>query len=279
MLLCVNSEWQGCGSPELEAGSRLLARELFSELPVLDMGAAERGDLDMRDGVFALDRVSDRFSTTLAALEAATPDRIFTVGGTCGSEAAPVAYLSARYERLGTVWLDAHGDLNTPASSPSGHFHGMVLRTLLGDGPEEFTSHIAVPLSAPGVVVAGARDLDQPERDFIESAGVGLIEGWPDDVATLVSTRLRDAGITHLYVHIDVDVFDPTTFGDALFSVPGGPSLDSVSAALRQLLTAFDVVGVGLVESCGRVPGAAGVLKRFLVDSELWPAPPTCASS
>ncbi|MHB1342084.1 MAG: arginase family protein [Coriobacteriia bacterium] len=278
MLLCVNSEWQGCDSPELEVGSRLLARELFGELPVLDMGAAERGGLDIRDGVFALDCVSDRFRTTLAALEAAAPERIFTVGGTCGSEAAPVAYLSARYERLGAVWFDAHGDLNTPASSPSGHFHGMVLRTLLGDGPEEFTSHIVVPLSAQGVVVAGARDLDEPEREFIESAGVGLIEGWPDDVAVQVSTRLLDTGITHLYVHIDVDVFDPAKFGDALFSVPGGPSLDSVSAALRQLVAAFDVVGVGLVESCGRVPGAAVVLKRFLVDSELWPAALASAS-
>jgi arginase len=272
VLFCVNSEWQGCDSPELEAGSRQLARELFGELPVLDMGAAGRCGLDTRDGVFALDCVSDRFRTTLAALEAAAPERIFTVGGTCGSEAAPVAYLSSRYERLGTVWLDAHGDLNTPASSPSGQFHGMVLRTLLGDGPAEFTSHIRVPLAPPCVVVTGARDLDAPERDFIESAGVGLVEGWPGDTAALVITRLRDAGITHLYIHIDVDVFDPAAFGDAIFSVPGGPSLDSVSAALRELVTAFDVVGVGLVESRGRVPGAAKALARFLVDSDLWPA-------
>lgn len=272
MLLCVNCEWQGCESPELETGARLLARELLGELPALDIGATDCSDLSSRDGVFALDCVSARFRAMLDAIEAAAPARIFTIGGTCGSEAAPVAYLSARYKRLGAVWFDAHGDLNTPSSSPSGHFHGMVLRTLLGDGPGEFTSHISKPLDAPCVVVAGARDLDAPERAFIDSAGVGLIEGWPDDMAAQVIAQFRAVGVTDIYVHIDVDVFDPEVFGDALFSVPGGPSLGSVSAVIRQLVSAFDVVGVGVVESCGRAPGASASLARFLVESELWPA-------
>ena len=272
MLLCVDTEWQGCESPELERGSRLLARELFGELPVLDLGAADCGDLAVRDGVFALDCVSARFLAAVAAIEAEAPGRIFTIGGTCGSEAAPVAYLSSRYERLGVVWLDAHGDLNTPASSPSGHFHGMVLRTLLGDGPVEFTAHIPVPLLAPRVAIVGVRDMDADELDYVGSAGVGLVEGWPDDAAVRVIATLRAAGVTHLYVHVDVDVFDPEAFGDALFSVPNGPSLGSVSTTVRQLVHAFDVVGVGIVESCGRVPGAAATLAQFLVDSELWRA-------
>lgn len=272
MLLCVNSEWQGCESPELEAGSRLLAGELFGELRVLDMGPAGCGDHSPRDGVFALDSVSARFRATLTAIEAVAPERIFTVGGTCGSEAAPVAYLSARYERLGAVWFDAHGDLNTPSSSPSGHFHGMVLRTLLGEGPAEFTSHILAPLAAPHVAIVGARDLDVPERAFVDSAGVALVEGWPDDVAAQVTSQLCAAGVTRVYVHIDVDVFDPAGFGDALFSVTDGPTLESVSAAIRRLVNAFEVVGVGVVESCGQVPGAAATLTEFLVDSNLWPA-------
>ncbi|MDO8848287.1 MAG: arginase family protein [Coriobacteriia bacterium] len=272
VLLCVNSEWQACGSSEVETGSRRLARELFGDSPVLDMGSAQSGDLSPRDGVFALDCVQARFRTTLAAIEAAAPERIFTVGGTCASEAAPVAYLSARYAQLGVVWFDAHGDLNTPSSSPSGHFHGMVLRTLLGDGPPELTSHIPVALAASRVAIAGVRDLDAPERAFIESGGVGIVEGWPDDVATRVIAHLRAGGATHLYVHVDVDVFDPSAFGDALFSVPGGPRLDSASPVVRQVAKAFDIVGVGVVESCGCVPGAATRLVEFLIDSELWPA-------
>ncbi len=272
MLLCLNSEWHGCESPELERGSRLLADELFGGMPRLDFGPSECDDLSVRDEVFALNAVATRFSRVLGGLEAAAPERVFTVGGTCGSEAAPVAYLAARYPRFGAVWLDAHGDLNTPASSHSGHFHGMVLRTLLGDGPAEFRARIASPLDPRCVVIAGARDLDAAERGFIGSAGVGLVEGWPDGAAARMVALLREAGVEHLYVHVDVDVFNPDVFGDALFEVPGGPSPAALAASVRVLVDAFDVVGIGVVESCGRTPGASAALKSFLVDSGLWRA-------
>ncbi|MBU4555953.1 MAG: arginase family protein [Actinobacteria bacterium] len=272
MLLCLNSEWQGCESPELERGARDVARELFGDTPHLDLGPAECDLLGARDGVFALDCVAARFRLALHELELAAPARVFTVAGTCGAEAAPVAYMAGRYDGLGAVWFDAHGDLNTPASSPSGHFHGMVLRTLLGDGPHEFTDHIAHPLDPGRVLVAGARDLDDAERDYIESAGIGLVEGWPDDAARRVVEALRSAGVTQLYVHVDVDVFDPAAYGDALFSVPDGPSMGSVAAAVHAVVDSFDVVGVGVVESCGREPGAVQTLASFLIDSGLWPA-------
>ena len=222
--------------------------------------------------MFALDCVATRFLRTLRELELAAPERVFTVGGTCGAEAAPVCYLSKRYEALGAVWFDAHGDLNTAASSPVGHFHGMVLRTLLGDGPPEFTDHIARPLDPARVVVAGARDLDVAERDYIQSAGVGLVEGWPQDTAMRIIDSLRSAGVTQVYIHIDVDVFDPAAYGDALFSVPGGPSLGAAASVVGEVVEAFDVVGVGVVESCGHTPGAPGALVGFLTDSGLWPA-------
>jgi len=274
VLLCLNTEWQGCESPELERGSRLVAGKLFGGLPCLDLGPARCEDLSRRDGVFALDCVADRFVRVLTELQDAAPESIFTVGGTCGAEAAPVAYLSARYPGFGVVWLDAHGDMNTPASSLSGHFHGMVLRTLIGEGPEEITKRITSPLDPRCVVVAGVRDLDAAERAFIASAGVGLVEGWPDSATACMSALLRAGGVRKLYVHVDVDVFDPGSFGDALFSVPGGPSLAAVAAALREIVSEFDVVGVGVVESCGRTPGAAAALASFLVDSGLSLAAP-----
>ena len=272
MLLCLNSEWQGCESPQLEYGARQIARELFGDARHLDLGLPDCDSLDVRDGVFALDCIAARFLSALRELERLAPERVFTVGGTCGAEAAPVAYLAGRHNALGAVWFDAHGDLNTPGSSPSGHFHGMVLRTLLGDGPREFTDRIASPLYPANVVVAGARDLDAAECDFIESAGVGLVEGWPPDAAARIIGSLSAASVTQLYVHIDVDVFDPATYGDALFAVPDGPSLESVAAVVREVIAQFDLVGVGIVESRGQTPSAPQALRAFLVDSGLWPA-------
>lgn len=270
MLLCLNSEWQGCESPELARGSRLVASEIFGDRPYVEFEAPQCDDLSARDGVFALDCVARRFRSVLSMLEDVAPERVFTVGGTCGSEAAPVAYLADHHDDFGVLWLDAHGDLNTPASSPSAHFHGMVLRTLLGDGPEGVVEYVRAPLDPRKVVVVDARDLDAAEREYADGVGVGLIGGWPDDVSAIVSARLREAGVKRLYVHLDVDVFDPAAYGDALFSVPGGPSLGSVSSAVRPLAESFDVVGVGVVESCGRDSGAVRVLRQFLVDSGLW---------
>lgn len=272
LFLCLNGEWQGCASPQLESGARAIARELFGRSRHLDLGPSDCDPLNTRDGVFALDCIAARFLRTLRELELVAPERVFTVGGTCGAEAAPVSYLSSRYEAFGAVWFDAHGDLNTAASSPSGHFHGMVLRTLLDEGPPEFTDHIARPLDPARVVVAGARDLDAAERDYIDSSGVGLVEGWPQDTAMRIIDRLCSAGVRQLYVHIDVDVFDPATYGDALFSVSGGPSLDAAASVVGEVAEAFDVVGVGVVESCGHAPGAPGALVGFLMDSGLWPA-------
>jgi arginase len=271
MYLCLNSEWQGCESPELERGARLLAQQLFAHRPFLDIGPAVCADLSSRNGVFALDCVANRVGLVLERLRAASPERILTVGGTCGAEAAPVAYLNQRYSQLGLVWLDAHADLNTPDSSPSSHFHGMVLRALMGEGATEIARHISSPLDPRQVVIAGVRDLDAAEREFISSAGVGLVEQWPDDVSERVSSFLKASGVERLYVHLDVDVFDPAAYGDALFSVPGGPAPAAVGATIRDLVIAFDIVGVGLVESCARKPGAAAILEGVLVDGGLWP--------
>lgn len=272
MLLNLISEWQGCESRCLESGSRAVAAELFAGREYVDLTIPVCDTPSVRDDVFAFDCVLDQARHALRSLEARSEERVFTVGGTCGAEAAPVAYLSHRYPDLGVIWLDAHGDLNTPATSPSGHFHGMVLRTLLGDGPPDLTELLAPALRPERVVVAGARDLDVPERSFIDSAGIGLVQGWPPDTGDIIIARLHSAAVRHVYVHVDVDVFDPTTFGDALFKVEGGPAPDSVAAAVRRITSEFDLVGVGLVESCGRDETGPRALKAFAQQAGVWPA-------
>jgi arginase len=271
-LLCLNSEWQGCESPVLGSGSAHLAAVLFEDRTFVDIGPSATGATPSRDGVFALDCIAERLAKALAILQAVRPGRILTVGGTCGVEAAPVAYLAERYgEELGVVWLDAHGDLNTPQSSPSGHFHGMVLRTLLGEGPDEMVRQLPRRLDPARLVLAGIRDLDEAEERCLESAGIMTIRGWSDSWVPALAGHLRNAGIRRLYIHIDVDVFDPRDFGDALFSVAGGPTLEQVGHAIRELSGSFDVVGVGVVEYCGRQDHSAASLARMLAEGGVWP--------
>jgi arginase family enzyme len=94
------------------------------------------------------------------------PERPVVLGGCCCVHIGAVEGLTARHERVAVLWLDAHGDLNTPESSPSGNPWGMPLRTLIEDGA----------VAIDDVALIGARDLDPPEEDYIERNGLGLGE-------------------------------------------------------------------------------------------------------
>ncbi|WP_197684012.1 arginase family protein [Allokutzneria albata] len=99
------------------------------------IGLRQRSSAGERDaGVRSFDVIEENARLVRKAL-AGTDDLVITVGGDCGVDLSPVAAARARYgDQLTVLWIDAHPDLYTPQTLPSGAFHGMVLRTLLGDG-------------------------------------------------------------------------------------------------------------------------------------------------
>jgi arginase len=205
--------------------------------------------VSVEDGVIGLSSIAQRARATLGAIRARRPARIFTVGATCGVEFAPIAYLNDHYRGdLGVVWLDAHADLNTPQTSPSARFHGMVLRTLLGAGPEALTSLLPRRLAPEQVVLAGARDLDRDEAMFISDSAVSLLPPADLRVPDRVAGRIRACGFKRIYVHLDLDVLDPAEFPDSLVSSPGGLSTNEVAETVEGLARAFEVVGFSVVE-------------------------------
>src|SRR5207248_6613842 len=115
------------------------------------------------------------------------PERPLVLGGCCCSHVGAVEGLATRHDRLAVVWLDAHGDLNTPESSPSGNEWGMPLRMLIDGGA----------IDAEHVALVGARNLDPPEEEFIAASGVHV----GDDAVDRVLER-----VDCVYVALDVDV-------------------------------------------------------------------------
>jgi arginase family enzyme len=140
------------------------------------------------------------------------PVRPLLLGGCCCTHIGAVEGLAARHGRVGVLWLDAHGDLNTPETSPSGNEWGMPLRTLLDRGT----------VAAADVVLWGARNLDPPEEEFIASAGIGDEPGDLLDRADAV------------YVALDCDVFDPDELA-VFMPEPDGPSLDDLERLLASV--------------------------------------------
>src|SRR6476619_630496 len=147
-LFLLYPEWQSSGeNTAVYHGALKVAEIVFSNKDFLHTHVPAEETLEKTRGVLGLKSIAPRFQRTIEDLRKRQPDKIFMVGGTCGVEVAPVGYLNEKYDGdLAVIWLDAHGDLNNPASSPSGHFHGMPLRTLLGDGPIEYTSQLKLKL-------------------------------------------------------------------------------------------------------------------------------------
>jgi arginase family enzyme len=172
------------------------------------------------------------------ALAAALPRRPLVLGGCCCAHVGAVRGLAARDGRVAVVWLDAHGDLNTPESSPSGNEWGMPLRMLLDDGV----------VRAEDVALVGARNLDSPELEYLAESGID------DDV----DRALSDADV--LYVALDIDVLDPGEVS-VFMPEPGGPAVAELEERLRGLAARRPVAGAGLT---GLLPDAdPAVLARF----------------
>ena len=160
------------------------------------------------------------------AIATELPERPLILGGCCCSHIGAVEGLATRHERLALVWLDAHGDLNTPESSPSGDLWGMPLRMLLDSGSVE-------PADA---LLLGARNLDPPEHEFIASIGLAT---EPDDLHRVLE------GTDGVYVALDCDVFEPNGIR-SFMPEPGGYSVDETEQLFRAISGRTAVLGVGV---------------------------------
>ena len=137
------------------------------------------------------------------------PERPLVLGGCCCAHVGAVRELARRHGRVALVWIDAHGDLNTPESSPSGNAWGMPLRMLIDAGD----------VAAPDVTLLGARSLDPPEEAFIEASAMRR------SLAELPE---------HVYVALDCDVIEPGEL-NVFMPEPDGISLADLEALLARI--------------------------------------------
>lgn len=229
-------QWQGSPSARamrLAEGAAALRGDLppqaTREVPV----PLEAGD-EQETGIArfsSLQLVRERLTDALGEIEGPA----VVVGGDCAVSDAAVRHAARRHPGLALVWFDAHPDLNTPASSPSGAYAGMVLRTLIDDG--------AVPREH--VVLAGARSWDAEEDRFAAGGAVAAIAAdavEPDALAAAVQATGADA----VYLHIDLDVLDPAELRGLLDPEPFGVPATRLTASIRALVERFPLAGATL---------------------------------
>jgi arginase len=157
------------------------------------------------------------------ALARSLPRPALVLGGCCCSHVGAIRGLAERHGRLAVVWLDAHGDLNTPETSPSGNQWGMPLRMAIDEGS----------VAAGNVALVGARNLDPPEIELMSLVGID------DNVDRALS------GADAVYVAFDADVLAPGELA-CFMPEPDGPTIADAVAILRRVRDAGPMLaGVG----------------------------------
>jgi arginase len=171
-----------------------------------------------------------------------------------GSVAASAAIARRARQSMGLIWVDAHGDMNTPASSTSGNVHGMPLAALLGQEPLELASIGSMPSVLPEhTVLVGIRNLDQREKEQIRASGIHVFTMKDidrDGIATVAERALalaaRDTGGIH--VSFDMDVCDPSIAPGVGTPVRGGFDYREAHLIMELVADSGQLVALDLVE-------------------------------
>lgn len=233
-------QWQG--SPSARAmrvaeGATIIAGDLPASATTTIAVPLEAGD---DEGTLIHRHSSIRLARERTAIELASAESTpILVGGDCGITVAGVEHAArhaaGRGERLGLVWFDAHADLNSAMTSPSGAFAGMALRTVIDEGL----------VGADAVVIVGARAWDAAELDYATEHGIrslGTHELTPDALLAAVDAL----GVDRVYLHIDLDVIDPGEFTGVALPEPFGVEGPALVDTIRALRARHELAGASI---------------------------------
>jgi Arginase/agmatinase/formimionoglutamate hydrolase, arginase family len=269
-------QWQGGNVPDYVIGARLLdwlapetADMVKAEVPV---PLSDGTELKIDGGVFGRAAVKRQLEDAARIIEEQDPDRIIVFGGDCHVSQAPFDYLNGKYDRkLGVLWLDSHPDVSTLAMHDQEN--AMVLGNLLGEGDPDFAGEVKTPLDPSRVMFGGLQWdlLNDAEKEIIDRNRIRV--AGPAELAENsqpVLAWISENRITHLAVHLDVDVLDPNVFRGQLPANPAGLDFETnigvmtfpqVARTIRDASAQCELVGLAIAE---HMPWDAINLRNFL---------------
>jgi len=270
-------EWQGSVSARAMShadGANAILGDLPASATVVVDVPVEAGE-SLGTGVQRYSTLLRIRQLTTQALAGVTGTPI-TIGGDCGAALAAIAFVAAQGRSadpdgssagttaagvedgdLAVLWLDAHPDLNTPETSPSGAFNGMVLRAITGDGADGLAAGPDARVHPSKLVLGGIRAIDDGERDFIDEHAVTVLS--VDDLGdpAVVVGALDQTGAARVFVHVDLDVLDPSALAGLSYPIPFGVGATELVALLKAVVERFPLAGASVAGFAPASPDAA----------------------
>ncbi|HII1075842.1 TPA: arginase [Staphylococcus aureus] len=240
---------------------------LISRLKQLDLDVYDKGDIKVpavniekfhseQKGLRNYDEIIDVNQKLNKEVSASIENNRFplVLGGDHSIAVGSVSAISKHYNNLGVIWYDAHGDLNIPEESPSGNIHGMPLRILTGEGPEELLELNSNVIKPENIVLIGMRDLDKGERQFITDHNIKTFTmsdidklGIKEVIENTIE-YLKSRNVDGVHLSLDVDALDPLETPGTGTRVLGGLSYRESHFALELLHQSHLISSMDLVE-------------------------------
>jgi arginase len=208
-----------------------------------------------------LDEIAETCNDLAVAVEKSLEDSFLplVLGGdhsiASGVAAGVADFFRKQKKQIGYIWLDAHGDMNTPESSPSGNVHGMPLAAIMGYGAPELVDLLGFkPKAEPGnIVIVGARDLDAQERKIVKKSGVHVFtmrdvdeRGMREVMSDALKYAMDDTdGIS---VSLDMDFVDPSDAPGVGTPVRGGVTYREAHLAMEMIADSEAMASLEVVE-------------------------------
>ncbi|MDQ2710749.1 MAG: arginase [Acidobacteriota bacterium] len=181
------------------------------------------------------------------------------LGGDHSVAAGTVAGLAHAYrnrdQQIGLIWIDAHSDMNTPETSPSGNIHGMPLACCIGQGPPELTEIFGYSpkVQARNVVLIGLRDVDMTERGMVRNSGVRAFTMRDIDERGLRNVmkeaiKIASDGTAGFHLSLDMDVLDPDEAPGVGTPVRGGITYREAHLAMETICDCSRMLSMEVVE-------------------------------
>lgn len=237
--------------------------DLIKDLEKVGWQVEDQGDIGFqsknRSSNDVFEKIS-QYSEGLSALVTSLAEEgnaCLNVGGDHGIGFATISGLLRVYPKMGVVWVDAHGDMNTPETSPSGNFHGMPLAALMREPSKKFDK--VFPWDRPqllpeNVILLGVRSLDVGEKEILERRKVHLItmesilEEGMEAIAKRCVEYFQRRGVEDVHISFDIDALDPKVAPATGTPCDNGLALQDAVHLNSVLQKKFHIVGMDLVE-------------------------------